>query len=89
MDVIRAPHKLNAARERRGDVPMLDYTTINLARRRERPEPLSENGDESRQSVRLHFRRGHWRHFETHKTWIKWTLVGNPDLGFVEKHYRL
>jgi hypothetical protein len=33
--------------------------------------------------------RGHWRHYERHKTWIKWTLVGDPDLGFVDKHYRL
>lgn len=36
-----------------------------------------------------HIDRAIWRRFETHKTWIKWTLVGDPDLGFIEKHYRL
>jgi hypothetical protein len=30
-----------------------------------------------------------WRHFVSHKTWIKWTLVGDPDLGFIDKEYRL
>jgi hypothetical protein len=37
---------------------------------------------------RLHLRRGHWRHFATYRTWIKWMMVGNPDLGFVDKEYR-
>jgi len=31
----------------------------------------------------------HWRHFENHKTWIKWHLRGDPCLGFIDKHYRL
>jgi hypothetical protein len=29
------------------------------------------------------------RHYEGHKTLIKRMLVGDPALGFVEKHYRL
>lgn len=37
----------------------------------------------------MHFRRGHWRHYQDHRTWIKWCLVGDPDLGFVDKHYKL
>ena len=46
-------------------------------------------GTGTHRSPRLHFRRGHWRHYEDHKTWIRWQMVGNPDLGFVEKQYRL
>ncbi len=64
------------------------YHVISLARRAARPLQPSSGVDSGRR-VRLHFRRGHWRHFEDHKTWIKWMLVGDPDLGFVEKHYRL
>lgn len=63
------------------------YHTISLANRPLRP--LEAAGGHSGRRVRLHFRRGHWRHFDDHKTWINWMLVGDPDLGFVEKHYRL
>lgn len=63
------------------------YHVVSLARRAARPlEPSSASTGRRK---RLHFRRGHWRHFEDHKTWIKWMLVGDPDLGFVEKEYRL
>lgn len=68
--------------------PLKAHHIVSLANRRARLAPLSR-GDASGRRVRLHFRRGHWRHFETHKTWIKWMLVGDPDLGFVEKEYRL
>jgi hypothetical protein len=40
-------------------------------------------------SPRLHFRRGHYRHYPNHKLWIRWCLVGNPDLGFIDADYRL
>lgn len=87
-ELIRAPHKLNAAREKRGKLPIPDFRAVVLSRRAARPLPLATSAEPNRR-VRLHFRRGHWRHFETHKTWIKWTLVGDPDLGFIDKHYRL
>ncbi len=87
-DVIRSPHKLNKARERRGKLPLIDYRVVSLAHRhRTLVVQVDEPGEGKRK--RLHFRRGHWRHYETHKTWIKWTLVGNPDLGFIDKHYKL
>lgn len=63
------------------------YHVVSLARRG--PRPLPASGTETGRRVRLHFRRGHWRHFENHKTWIRWMLVGDPDLGFVDKHYKL
>lgn len=66
--------------------PLRDYNVVVLSSRaRAQAAPSSLSG----KHVRLHFRRGHWRHFGNHKTWIKWMLVGDPDLGFVDKHYRL
>lgn len=86
-ELVRAPSKLNKARIARGALPLLDFHVVNLARR-SRPPEVADSGESGR-GVRLHFRRGHWRHFEQSKTWIKWTLVGDPDLGFIDKHYRL
>lgn len=89
-EVIRAPHNLNKSREKRGRAAVPDYHVVRLARR-SRPYPLPQSAvtDEKRKGPRLHFRRGHWVHFVNHKTWRKWTLVGDPDLGFIDKHYRL
>jgi hypothetical protein len=85
--VTRAPYRLNAARERRGKLPFNDYHVIKLARREGADRlPAAES---THNSPRFHFRRGHYRHFVGHKTWINWTLVGDPDLGFIEKTYRL
>lgn len=88
-EIIRAPHRLNAKRERDGRIPLFDYHIVSLARRA-RPEPLPRDpNQEPRRSPRCHFRRGHWRHYENHKAWIKWMMIGDPDLGFIDKHYRL
>lgn len=87
-DTIRQPHKLVAARVREGKTPPADYSIVVLSRRA-RSVPLPSTDAEPKRRVRLHFRRGHWRHFATHKTWIRWMLVGDPDLGFIDKHYRL
>jgi hypothetical protein len=86
--VVRAPHKLNVARARKGKLPLSDYHIIDLARRT-RVAPLESENKAERNGPRLHFRRGHWRHFTNHKTWVKWTLVGHADLGFIDKDYRL
>jgi hypothetical protein len=88
-EVTRAPHKLNRAREKMGRIALSDYHIISLAHRRRYPQLPSSPSDEPKTQKRLHFRRGHWRHFEAFKTWVRWTLVGNPDLGFVDKDYRL
>ena len=87
-EVVRAPHAANKKRVEAGKVPMNDFHVVSLARRA-RGKPLQAAAGDVNGSRRLHFRRGHWRHFETHKTWIKWMLVGNPDLGFIAKEYRL
>lgn len=72
---------------RSGYAPPRAYHVVSLTRRALRTLPAS--GSSTGRRVRLHFRRGHWRHFEAHKTWIKWMLVGDPELGFIDKHYKL
>lgn len=69
------------------DLPEYEYYTISLAHR-QRAEALASSG-ETKGVKRLHFRRGHWRHYATFKTWVRWALVGNPELGFIDKQYRL
>lgn len=85
---VEAPAKLNAARAKRGEVPLNGYSVIRIAAHRRARYEAEPTGGEARR-VRCHFRRGHWRHYANHKTWVKWMLVGNPNLGFVNKHYRL
>lgn len=87
-ELVRAPHKLNEKRIRKGDIPLSDYHIVDLAKRHRIANP-SAGGSEPSHHKRLHFVRGHWRHYETSKTWIKWHLRGNPDLGFIQKHYQL
>lgn len=84
--VVRAPHRLNEKRTRDGKVPLSDYHVVDLAKRHRVANPSAGN---TGRHVRLHFRRGHWRHFETTKTWVRWCLVGDPDLGFIQKSYTL
>jgi hypothetical protein len=92
---------LNKKRLREGKTPLKDYHIVTLAKRLRADY---ERGDPTGIKKRLHWRRGHWRHFTTpggkemyidaegitrSRTWINWQLVGNESLGFVEKHYRL
>jgi hypothetical protein len=89
-EVVRVPFKLNVARARRGQTKLSDYHVLNLANRKRYtrlPDDLVSG--EKRRSPRLHFRRGHRRHYENYFIWIKWQLVGNPDIGFIDKDYRL
>lgn len=85
--VVRAPVALNNKREKSGKPPISDFHVVDLSRRARAAARVGA-GDSGRR-VRMHFRRGHWRHYETHNTWIEWMLVGNPDLGFIDKEYRI
>lgn len=87
-ELIRAPHRLNAQREKRGRVPLSSYHVVKLAHRVRADALESEPGSSGRR-LRLHFVRGHWRHFDASKTWVRWHMRGNPDLGQIEKEYRL
>lgn len=84
--VVRAPARLNEKRRKAGNVPLRDFHVVDLARKHRVSNPTHGDGGTKK---RLHFRRGHWRHFETSKTWVKWCMVGDPDLGFISKHYSL
>ena len=90
-EVVRAPHKLNAKREKAGKQPIFDYHVVQLARRTRVAPRLPDELDPNREihHKRMHFVRGHWRHYEASKTWIKWHVRGDPDLGFIDKEYRL
>lgn len=86
-DVIRAPAKLNKKRESKGELPLYDYHVVSLSRRaKAAPNPNATHDGTKR---RLHFVRGHWKHYKTHNTWVKWFLRGDPDLGFIDKEYKL
>lgn len=85
--VVRAPNKLNEKRVKAGKVPLVNHSVVDLARRHRVANPLAGHGTGTKK--RLHFRRGHWRHYEESKTWVRWCLVGNPDLGFISKEYSL
>lgn len=87
-ELVRAPHKLNQARERVGKLPINDHHVLSLAKRN-RAEPAAEPAGVERRHPRCHFRRGHWRHYPNTKIWINWMLVGDPDLGFIDKHYKV
>lgn len=88
-EAVRQPAALVAARRREGKEPPRDYRVLNLARR-SRPLAPVRGGDGTGARRRLHFRRGHWRHYAAGwKTWVRWTLVGDSDLTFIDKHYTL
>lgn len=87
-DAIEADAKLQAARVRRGKEPLPTYHLVKLAHREH--HGAGRAGDEDYTKRRLHFRRGHWRHLtEERKVWVRWCLVGDPDLGFIDKQYVL
>ncbi len=90
-EVRRAPEKLNRIRERQGRTLLKDYHVVRLAHRHRvrAAEGRASDYDENYTRKRLHFRRGHDRHYQNYKVWIRWQLVGDPDLGFVDKEYRL
>jgi hypothetical protein len=89
--VVAAPHKLNSKRERHGKLPIYEYHVVDLAhRKRYAPVPVAPGDiEDERRHRRLHAVRGHWRHYTNRKVWIKWHFRGDPDLGFIDKEYRL
>ena len=82
---IEAPAALNKARRKARKGLISDYYVLDLSR--VRSDRVAAPADGPRK--RLHFRRGHWRQVDGVKTWVRWTLAGNADLGFIDKRYRL
>jgi hypothetical protein len=86
---VSAPAKLNAKRLKDGKPLLADFHVVDLSRRirdRAKGQNVPYQG-----KVRLHWRRGHWRWRDDpdKRKWIEWMLCGNPDLGFIDKHYRI
>lgn len=90
-EVVRQPTALQAKRKKNGKPLLLDYHVIDLSKKR--PRIANPTGNEVPEELkgrkRLHFCRGHWRHYATHRTRIPWCLKGNAELGFVDKMYKL
>lgn len=88
-EVVRSQHLSNEQRQPPQAAPFYDYHTVRLAdRRRYLPNP-DNDGSENHARKRLHFVREHDRHFATSKTRVRWHYRGDPELGWVEKHYEL
>lgn len=93
---------LNKHRAKRGQSPLKAYHVVRLHRKH---APRGEVGPATGRHVRAHVRRGHWRHYQDggsgheqftdkdgylrSRTWINWMVVGDINLGFVDKEYRL
>jgi hypothetical protein len=87
-EIIKASPQIRKSRIASGKPAPYDFRVLTLKRRSTVDRDATPETTGSH--VRLHFRRGHYRHFsDNSKTWINWTLVGDPDLGFIDKHYRL
>jgi hypothetical protein len=100
-DVCPASPALNKKRREQGRMPLKDYHIVRLHRRHTRSDV---RGPATGRHVRAHYRRGHWRHYKDgasgreqyidngilcSKTYIHWMIVGDINLGFVDKEYRL
>lgn len=81
------PHRLNQHRAAVGRSAINSFHTLELSRPRHRMHASTSNQCTSIR--RLHFRRGHWRKYADYRRWINWMLVGDPDLGAIDKHYSL
>lgn len=90
-EIQRAPYRLNQKREKAGKLPLFDYHVVHLANRHRVAPRLAEAGDLETEHARrrLHFVRAHDRHYANHTARIQWHLRGDPDLGFIDKEYRL
>lgn len=84
--LVRVSAALNAKRLKKGRLPFYDFHVLDISPRAKADRYF---GGGTHASPRMHFRRGHWRRFNGHKTWISACLVGDPDLGFLNKHYAL
>jgi hypothetical protein len=81
-----APKFINQKRIKKGKPLLLSFHTLKIKKRAH----IDHESKPYQGIRRLHWRRGHWRQYEGHeRIWIKSHLVGNPDLGFIDKHYKI
>lgn len=88
----RVSPQLNADRARKGKLPLFGFHELRVPLDRRQPTHQRLSGEQNG-SIRLHIRRRHSHRFHTRRGLVTKVLpamwVGNPDLGFVDKHYRL
>lgn len=78
--------KLNEKRVAKGRQPFDSYWILDITK--DQFESNSLGGTHA--GPRLHFRRGHIRRLATGgATWVRHTVVGNPERGTVDKSYRM
>ena len=78
------PKFLNLKRQKKNKTPLFSYYTLEIPGAEAKPE--STKGFHS--SPRLHLRRGHIRQcFSGKYVWVQACLVGNKELGQIEKNY--
>lgn len=87
--VVRQDTALQAKRKKAGRPLLQDFHILDLNHKRSRVSNAAPAHEGEKGKKRLHFCRGHWRQYATHRTRIPWCLKGNPELGFVDKMYRL
>jgi len=89
--LVQAPAALNKKRLSQGKLPLYDFHVIDLNRERKRYVGDRIKSDEPTKRHRLHFVRAHDRHYKDKGTVVRipWHLRGDPELGFVDKHYTL
>jgi hypothetical protein len=83
-DTLEPSRVLNKKRSAKFKEPFFSYRILTI------PGTNSEynGGVGTHASPRMHLRRGHIRRLITGKvTWVKNTIVGNPERGLVEKSY--
>lgn len=76
--------KINKKRSKSGKQPFYTYHELLV-------QSQSESSDcgGTHASPRVHIRRGHIRRLPKGNIWVNACVVGNKELGIVEKHYRL
>lgn len=84
--VSHPPSPLQAARKRRGRLPLFSTWTLVLPELGKRDSGVPLGGVHA--SPRVHLRRGHPREFAPNKwTWVQPHAVGNRKLGVIHKDY--
>ncbi len=87
---VQPPAAVNKKRIKNNKPPLGSYHVVDLSKRfQDKKLRSGARSDDHGPKVRLHWRRRHIRHFKDGKPpiWIDWMLVGDIDLGFIDKHY--
>lgn len=83
---VPTPHRLNAARERRGERPLFGYSTVRISSAVKDRLRLGTFGPHA--SPRLHWRRGHVRTLPSgNRVGVLPHLVGIAENGYIRKNY--